>query len=253
MSKLLDRLDRITRGSGRTLGFAPAAARETLPTMVLVAQVEATEGAGAVKAGADAVLLPLATSPEGLPAPKGTVWGAEVAFLDKAQADTLRAAGCDFLVFGIDGTLVEALEEGECTRILRVSPALEENQLRCLEDLPVDVVIVTKPALDGPLSLAHLLSIANVRAATSRYLLLEWNAPLSGKELEHLRDMGVDGILLKGASDVATCRERINALPPRRPRNEKDGRAPVLPRLETGFGPSRQRQPEPDEEEDDDY
>lgn len=262
MSKLLDRLDRITRGPVRTLGFAPASVKETVPTLALLAEVAAArtkEAHEALTSGADAVILSLTGKTHKLPEmPEGSSCGAEVQSLDKAQADTLRTQGYDFLVFGIEGTQAEALEEGDCTRILRVSSALEDTQLRCIEDLPVDVVIVTKPAPEGPLSLTHLLAISNVRAATSRYVLLEWDADLSGKELEQLRDMGVDGIVFKADGDapaatVASLHERIAALPARRPRSDKDGRSPILPRLELG-GPGRQRsEPEPDEEEEEDY
>ncbi|MBI4312044.1 MAG: hypothetical protein HY681_09715 [Chloroflexi bacterium] len=257
MSKLLDRLDQITRGPVRTLGFGPAATREATPTMALLVLVEgskAEEAQSAVQSGADAVVL--AAPGMGNPsAPEGAAWGVEATQLDKAKADALRGQGCDFLVFGIENTLVEALEEGDCTRVLRVPPTLEESQLRVIEDLPVDVVLAGKPAPEGPLCLAHLLAIANVRSATSRYLLLEWNGPLSAQELEHLRGMGVDGILLRGAggealpATVAELHERIAGLPPRRPRSDKEGRSPILPRLDGGMGPARQRAPEPDEEE----
>ncbi|MBI4339983.1 MAG: hypothetical protein HY680_08530 [Chloroflexi bacterium] len=262
MSKLLDRLDRIARGPGRTLGFAPPSARETVPTMSLLAQVNAgspAEAESLLTAGADAIILPGPADPKApLELPEGSLWGMEVPGLDKAQADAYREMGCDFLVFGIADTRVDALEEGECTRILRVAANLEETLLRCVEDLPVDVVIVSKPGPEGPLSLAHLLAIANVRSATSRYVLLEWDADLSPKELEHLRDMGVDGIVVKysgntSSGTISALRERIAGLPPRKPKSDREGRAPILPRLEGGLAPARQRQPEPDEEEEEDY
>lgn len=263
MSKLLDRLDRITRGPTRSLGFAPASAKEVIPTMALVAQVadlKRGEAAEALHAGADAIVA-LASGPDlsllevngDTALPEGSTWGVEIQALDKTQAEALKGLGCDFLVFGIEHTLVESLGDGECTRVLRVSPALEDTLLRNIEDLPVDVIIVSKPGPEGPLSLTHLLAIANVRAATSHYLLVEWDAPLSAQELEHLRDMGVDGIVAKANADalaatVAALRERIGALPARKPRSEREGRTPLLPRLE-GLGPQRQRPAEPDEEE----
>ncbi|MBI4198512.1 MAG: hypothetical protein HY533_05325 [Chloroflexi bacterium] len=263
MSKLLDRLDRITRGPVRSLGFTPTSAREAVATMALVVQVADLKQAGAteaLQAGADAIVA-LASGPalsllevkERPALPEGSTWGVEIQALDGTQAEALKGLGCDFLVFGIEHTPVEALGEGECTRVLRVSPALEDTLLRNIEDLPVDVVIVSKPGPEGPLSLAHLLAIANVRAATSRYLLVEWDAPLSARELEHLRDMGVDGIVVNAsgealAATVSALRERIGALPARKPRSEREGRAPLLPRLE-GMGSGRSRAPEPDEEE----
>lgn len=267
MSKLLDRLDRITRGPARSLGFAPASAKEVIPTMALVAQVADLKQPGATEAlhaGADAIValafgpgLSLVEVNGGAALPEGSTWGMEIQALDKTQVEALKGLGCDFLVFGIEHTLVESLGDGECTRVLRVSPALEDTLLRNIEDLPVDVVLVSKPGPGGPLSLTHLLAIANVRAATSRYLLVEWDASLNAQELEHLRDMGVDGIVAKANTDVlaatvSALREGIGALPPRRPRSEREGRMPLLPRLD-GMGPQRQRPVEPDEEEEEDY
>jgi hypothetical protein len=257
MSKLLDRLDQITRGPVRTLGFTPAAVRETVPTMALLAWVNDVAKAdlsALAKAGVDALILAESGQADGKPKPpEGSTWGVAVGQLDRQQVDSRGDTGCDFLVFGIENTSVDALDEGECSRVLRIPSDLEDTLLRSVEDLPVDIVLLNKPGPDGPLSLSHLMAISNVRASTSRYLLLEWEGELTEKELGHLRDLGVDGIVINVAnslaSTVATMRERVDQMPARKPRSDREQRgAAVLPRL-GGVSEGRHRH---DDEDDDD-
>ena len=136
--------------------------------------------------------------------------------------------------------------------VLRISSDLEESQIRGLEDLPVDAILLQKPSLEGPLSLSHLLAISNIRSAVSRYLLLEWSEALTSRELEHLRDLGVDGLVVDmeqaEAQVIATLRERIDQLPPRKPKGEQRSVA-MLPHSVATEQRSPHRHEEEEEEE----
>ena len=255
MSKLLDRLDRITRGAPHALGFTAAASRETIPQMALLARVT-TPRQSDISALADAqvdafILTGEAKDLERAVKPlKNHTWGAGVERLEHAQMESYKTKGSDFMVFGIDGTLVDTLEEGEVARVLRIPPNLEESVLRGLEDLPVDIMLLQRPGASEPLALTHLLAISNVRSSISRYLLLEWHAELTARDLEHLRDLGVDGIVLDtvdvGTDTFKTVRQRIDAMPKRKPRGEQKPTA-VLPRF--GGLPGIVRHREEEEEE----
>ncbi len=262
MSKLMDRLDRIAKGTNRSLGFAPSGNREPLPSMVLLAWwagVDQKEIPLLLKAGADALVVPdSAVSKKGtekqLSSVEGANWGVHMEAYDSSHQETDQNKGCDFVVFGIEGTRVDVLAEGERARVLRVPADMPDSQLRGLEDLPVDIIIVRRPVPESPLSLVHLLAISNVRSATGRYLLLEWDAELTAAELEQLRDIGVDGLVVCAgaaqASIVTVLRERINALPRRKPRGEKP--SPILPRA-TSVGGVRPRREEEEEEEEEEW
>ncbi len=261
MSKLLERLDRIAKGTAPALGFAPQGNRESVPTLVLLAWLAGKDqrhNSSLIKAGLDAILLPgssagTAGAAQQLKLLEGAVWGVAVEESGQEGLQAYKDQGCDFLVFGIDGTRVDALEEGQCARILRITADLPEPQLRGLEDLPVDIVILRKPAPEGSLSLAHLLAISNVRSATGRYLLLEWDAELTTRELEQLRDMGVDGLVITAEESqskaIRTLRQRIDVLPRRKPRGEQKS-VPLLPRV-GGLEGARPGRHEEEEEEDD--
>ena len=260
MSKLLDRLDRITRGAFRAMGFAASANQEQIPTLGLLiwaGEPGKNDVAPLTEAGVDAFILACGVlgveELEGqLKSLGGATWGVAMEQPERDRVQSYRDKGCDFVVFGIEETRVDALEEGECARILRIPPDLEDSLLRCLEDLPVDVIMLRRPAPEGPLNLAHLLAISNVRSATGRYLLLEWNSGLTSRELEHLRDIGVDGLVVNveevQASVVTTLRDRINALPRRKAKGDQRPVA-VLPRPRLTGTVRPQRQEEEEEEE----
>ena len=264
MSKLMARLDQIAKGPSRGLGFTTSANQESVPTLALVARLGGTgkKDIGAIaKTQVDAVMLPgsalgLDNLERHLKPLDGRVWGVMMDQPDRDGLQSYRDKGCDFLVFGIEGTRVDVLEEGECARALRVPADLEDTQLRGLEDLPVDLILLRTETSEGPLSLSHLLAISNVRSATGRYLLLEWDAELTTAELEHLRDIGVDGLVVNvqkvASSVISTLRERIDSLPRRKPKGDQRSFA-VLPRM-GGLGDAHpQRQEEEEEEEEEEW
>lgn len=242
MSKLIDRLDQISRGSPAALGFTAPTKREHVPQMALLAKGSSTKTSILAKlkdANLDAFVLVDTNQinkgvERALKYLKGSTWGATVANLDREASANYKPLGSDFLVFGIEGTRVDGIEEGDMGRVLRIPPDLDEAILRGLEDLPVDAILLERPEAGTPLALTHMLAIGNVRAATSRYLLLEWDTALTARELEHLRDLGVDGIVLDtehSSIEMFTCiRQEINALPKRKPKGEQRATA-TLPRI----------------------
>ena len=262
MSKLLDRLDHIARGAPAALGFAISTAnRERVPPLALLALVSAPKQSAITalsKTQVDAFILSLGNSgaknlEKEVEPLEGLTWGVAVEALKREQMEAYKTKGGDFVVFGIEGTQADALEEGDTARVLRVPADLEESTLRSLEDLPIDVVLLQRPGAEGPLALEHLLAICNVRAAMSRYLLLEWDGDLTSHDLEHLRDLGVDGIVLDASKAAAatfkTLHELIDALPRRRLKSDQRPLA-VLPRMSRMSGGPGSREEEEEDEDD---
>lgn len=260
MSKLLDRLDSIARGTPRAIGFAVKTSGEPVPQLALLAWLtdpSKVDAAPLAKAGVDAyILLESAMGKDGSAQRPDALadlpYGVMVDGSDLKKVDGYRKQGTDFLVFDIADTPIDLLEEGDCARVLRVPADLDEAQLRGLEDLPVDLVLVRKPPPEGPLTLTHMLAISGVRAATSRYLLLEWSADLTSRELVLLRDAGVDGVVVNVTEAEPTVvpdlREKITVLPQRKPRGDQRSVA-MLPRSGDPVTAAPQRQDEEEEEE----
>lgn len=260
MSKLVDRLDRVSRGVTRSLGFSIQTNQEPIPTLVLVASLEGVskKEIGAIaKTKPDAVVI--SSSALGtddleshLKPLDGSIWGISVDHPDRDILQKYRDTKCDFIVFGIEGMRVDFLGDDACARVLRVPANLEEYELRGLEDLPIDIVILHLEGATDSLTLRHILSISNVRSATGRYMLLEWGGELSTTELEHLREIGVDGIVIKvgnvSASIVSALRETIDLLPPRKNKGEHRPVA-VLPRMVNPSNTPPHRHEEDDDDE----
>ena len=264
MSKLLDRLDSIARGTPKAIGFAATTSGEPVPQLALVAWIAdpaKLDAAALTEVSVDGYVLHesamgkdgSAQRPDAL---KELPYGVMVEGPDPEKVEGYRKQGADFLVFDIANTPIDLLEEGDCARILRVTADLEETQLRGLEDLPVDLVILQRPAPEGPLTLTHMLAISGIRTATSRYLLLEWSADLTSRELVLLRDAGIDGIVVNiteaQPSVVPGLRERISALPQRKPRGDQRSIA-LLPRDVGHVAAAPQRHDEEEEEDEEEW
>jgi hypothetical protein len=177
-------------------------------------------------------------------------WGISVETLNGEQATQCREKGCDFLAFGPEKTLLGALEDEDTAYILNIQPDMEERYLRAIEDLPVDAVLLPMRSLEPPLTLEHLITIGSVRANFSKYMLLEIPAVLTAGELEGLRDIGIDGLVVDAtttsAEDLEGLKERLLALP-RRARSRAQKPSAVIPH--TGYSLGSASADEEDEED----
>lgn len=241
MSKLLDQLDQMSRGATQPMGFtATPIKKDVTPQMLLLAYVETVTQKKIdelSKAKLDAFILrtskkDLASSVNPL---KTEMWGIAIPNPTSKQLEICKANGNDFIIYEIDNTPADLIEEGEIARVLRVSHSLEETTIRALEDLPFDIVLLQGPESSKSLMLTDLVNISSVRSAISRYLFIEWSGDLTIRDLQHLRDIGVDGIVLDSSSaDTETfkaVRKGINAIPKRKPRGDQRSSA-VIPRLD---------------------
>ena len=109
--------------------------------------------------------------------------------------------------------------------------AAGDGFLRALEDLPVTAAF-TSLAVDGPLTLQRLIDVGSLRTMFDKYLLVQVNPGLSARELEGLRDMGVDALVVDVAAasedSLKALKESLLKLPrQRKPRSEKT--SAVLP------------------------
>ena len=227
MSKFLDRMERINRGPTSTMGFGAAARSEKLPSLALVGALsdpaKSAKGAS-VLAGIDADGALIEGHTNGsltklAKALKNVPWGVRVEGLQQEQASRYRERGCDFLAFPPERALLGALEDSDTGYLLCVQPDMDERLLRAIEDLPIDAVLLPMASVEPPLTVQHLITIGSVRGAFSKYLLLEVAGVLSAGELEALRDMGVDGLVVDATAlsskELEGLKERLLAIPRR--------------------------------------
>ena len=238
MSKLVSRIEKISRGSPAPIGFGASARADRTPAMALIGVISgnSTEDAKCLAdLDADGALIADANSTEEFSslaeALGSTPWGAKVDDLNGETADGLILQGCDFFLVDADSVTVEAAKDERAAFILSLPDGASDGFLRAIEDLPVTAAF-TSLAADGPLTLQRLIDVGSLRTMFDKYLIVQVSPGLSDKELEGLRDMGVDALVV----DVATAsedslkamKESLLKLPrQRKPRSEKAGA--VLP------------------------
>lgn len=261
MSKLLDKLEKLSRGVPMSLGFGAASRSEKPMAMALLGMLStnrqlAQKTSTLAKIGADGILF------QGIEVDKvvneltkslGDVpWGMKVDGLNDEQASHYKEQGCDFLAFGPENALLGALGDEDTGYILCIQPDMDERSLRALEDVPVDVVFLPSDSITLPLTVQQVIALSSVRGMFSKYFMLEVPGPLSSKELEGLRDLGVDGLVVDaGALSVKELEDLKSSLSnlPKKQRDKTHRPAALLPSTPVA-SPSAPSHEEEEEEED---
>lgn len=239
MSKLLDKLSQVSRGSVQPLGFRAATATSKSPQVVLIvclAQGDA-QAAAAAKEGADAVLVKGAQSRGKLGASLGQVpWGTSLGEATEEELAQLKGKGCDFLVFDAAKAPLTLLREEDMGKIVEIDSSLADGLVRAIEQLPIDAVLIGgEPSLS-----VHRLMVCQHLANLVRKPLVAL-APLdmSKEDLEGLCEAGMAGVVVNVEGDakevLLRLRQTIDALPPsRKGRREKaDALLPYFAEVET--------------------
>ncbi len=238
MSKFLDRLEQINTNAPAPMGFGTRRApRAPGMALVILVSTEYEAGCGIVASvSPDGALLSGIDDADGL---KGLAeelaevpWGIQSSGLSEESAQSSQEAGGDMVAFGLTDTAVGALTSKDVARILCLGTDVDEAQLRAIEALPVDVIMVRLPGKTGAWTLGELANVTAITTRTSKYVLVEvWSSP-ENKELEILRDAGIHGLVLDvGATSQAGLTELKQALQdmPRPQPGRGDRRAALLP------------------------
>ena len=257
MSKFLDFLSRIREGVSAPLGFGAARA-ERLPGMALVGLVSSdhAKGIGIVaEVPADAVMI---AGVEGSDAVKKLAeplsarpWGARVTSLAEGEAQNYEDGGSDLLVFNLEGTAASALTSEEIARVLCVDTGMDENQLRAVGSLPVDAFLLSMTGTSASWTLQDLATVGAISRRVDKYILVEVSQPPGKKDLEAMRDIGINGLVLDVASvEADKLKELRNALleMSRARSNRRERSRAILPGSVYSTAPAPSRE---DEEEDD--
>ena len=224
MSKLLDKLDKAGQPAPRRMGFVSSSTHTPVPPLVLIVRLDASAKASIAKATtpADCVIVKAdgaekVTAPKGLP--ESGLWGVEAPGISVGDVSGVGEKGSDFLVLDSERSPGALLNEENVTKVLSVSPSIEEAYLRILEDVPIDCVMVEHPA-EGELMISDLMTLRSILTAVSKPCLVRVRPGLTQGELSALRHVGAMGVVVdvnsKGdAAELPRLREAIDALPPR--------------------------------------
>ena len=261
MSKFLDRMERITLGGPGGMGFG-AVRTEKTPGLALIGLVSGSYAKGLAtvsKLALDAALLSGIDDAAGLKRIEKSLpsvpWGVKTSSLTEKAAQEFRDSGCDLLAFSLENTAASALETDDAARILYIEPDIEERELRAIGALPVDVLILPMTDISGPWDLANLTSVAAISRRVDKYFLVEISSAPSDKDLEALRNAGVDGLVLDVAIVDHDALEKLKAAALEMPRQRSSGRgraSAIVPSsvFPSSSGPQREEEEEDDEDDD---
>ena len=255
MSRFLDQLERISQNTPAPLGFGVSRAERT-PGMALVTVVSGSHAEGCAvvgEVGPDGAILAGTGGPSALGSLKNSLpsvpWGVRCDSLGGDDVKAYGEAGCDVLVFGLEGTRASALSSEELGRVLCVDADLSSRQVRGIDSLPVDVLLVDMLEHSGPWTLADIARVAGVSRRVDKYVLLHLTQPPEKEDLEALRNVGVHGLALDvGSVSIEAFQElktNLLEMPRQRPRR-RDRTSAVVP---SSVFPSARTPEREDEEE----
>ena len=260
MSKFLDRLEQINLGTPTSMGFGVSRAQKT-PGMALVGLVSGNHSEGIQTLTGlvpDAILVSGIDDPSvikdlGQALGNDIPWGARLSSLNEKEAQALEEGGCDLMAFALQGTTVTAVASEEIARVLCIGMDIDSDELRAIDGLPVDVLLLPMTDISAPWTLPDLAAIGRVSSRVNKYILVEASQLPGPKELEALRNIGVHGLVV----DIAVVEsQRLTELKtamqnmPRQRSGRRERVTAILPSsaFPGGFSPARE-EPEPEEDE----
>ena len=259
MSKFLDSLEKISVSAPAPLGFG-VRREQRPPGMALIVQISSNHASGCAgisDLSPEAVLLSgiddLAALKKIAPGLPSIPWGISPVTVTEDSVNGFKEAGCDMLAFGLADTPVSAINSDEMARVLCLDPSADERQLRAINPLPVDVVLIDVTSQSGTWTLGDLTNITAISSRVNKYILVSISEPPGAKDLKVLRDAGVHGLVVDAGSvsmdSLSKMKSDLQEMP--RPQPGRKGRtAAVLP--SSVFAVDRAPAPEEPDEDDDD-
>ncbi|MFQ5996938.1 MAG: hypothetical protein ACE5KP_04870, partial [Dehalococcoidales bacterium] len=205
MSKLIDRLNQVTKAVSKPIGFGRARPATTQAKMLLIASLTQTTGVGRLAdytKSADAVLFAktgsgakslqrIAQSVSDIP------WGLWLGDIGGQGIKAMVEAGGDFIVFPASSTLTVP-ENEKVGKILQVGASLSEGLLRAVNELPVDAVLIAdEPGKESSLTWHHLMLFQRFAELLTKPLLASVPLKVTANELPILWKTGVDGVVVE--------------------------------------------------------
>lgn len=253
-SKLVEKLERLSRPGTQPLGFRTAAADKS-PAMLLIARLSTLDNNAMTTVGktkVDAILLPADRSNSQLKAASqvsktALPWGASLAAGTAEEVKLLQEKGCDFIVFPAAKTAAAVTQQQDIGKIIQVEPSLLEGILRTINQLQVDCILL--PEAELPLTVQHLMSYYHLAGLLRKPLLAELTSAPAREDLKALWEAGVNGLVIKYSpgqppTTLEELKKEIDSLPSRHDR--KKGGGAILPQVVSGSTATEE------EEEDDD-
>jgi hypothetical protein len=265
LSKLIEKLERISEGRAQPLGFGAAASRTRSLPMLVIASVPAGSAKPdevVAKTGADAVLLTIENWKKEREAlakissgKADFIWGVYAQAVSGDEVEQLVEMKCDFVVFAAEMTPAAVLNEERIGKVLQIDSSLDDNLTRAVGRLAVDAVLLSPPGKDQPpLTISQLMVYERLAAGAGKHLLAALPPVSPTDDLETWWSLGVRGVVVDMTADhagdkLAQVKEAIEKLPTTKKKGTKA--SAVLPQI--AREPAAARPEEDDDDDDEDY
>jgi hypothetical protein len=225
MSKLIDKLRRVSQGAPQPMGFRSGQAAPDRPKILLIsALVGAKTGNLAdLVAGADGGLVPLSRLEEGAKTHArlsqrvpDLPWGGWLKGI--ITGEPVEKSDWDFVVFPAESTPLAAFQNAAVGKILEVKASIGQGLLSATSELPVDAVLIAGEVEDSPvITYQHLAQFHYFADRLAKPLLVRVPLGITAPEIEALWTAGVDGLVVElgpkaRAGALAGLRQVIDSL-----------------------------------------
>ena len=144
----------------------------------------------------------------------------------------MKEPGADFLVFSSQGTEASILKT-EPGKVLEIDMNLPDSQMRSVDFLPVDALLLPFSGKGTSLTVQNLMAYQRIDLLVTKPLLGYVPAKISSENLRLLWEAGLDGVVIKGdeltPKEIERLQEAIKSFPPHR--GEKRRADALLPSL----------------------
>lgn len=261
MSKLLEKLERMSEGRARPLGFEAALTRAQISPMLLIAGLPAGKTnivSTATGEGADALLFNADQRKKEKNSP-GLIndtqldipWGVSLPEATGKEIGQLMEMKCDFVVFTPETTPASVLGKEGIGKVLQIDSSLGDSLIKTITRLQLDAVLLS-PLEDAeyPLTIRQLMLYEQLAGGVGKHLLAAMPPGMPAEDLESLWGIGVRGVVVDLTVEhpgqrLSEVKEAIQKLPMTR-KKSKGSISAIVPfaRVEST--------PVPPEEDDDD-
>lgn len=207
MSRLSDKLTKISRAVLQPVGFRTSQPVPSKPRMLLIANLAQAniDGLADYVAGADAGLLHVPKSSSAaktlqkiLEAMPDIPWGGRLIESPQKGIEHISKIGFDFVVFPAASTPLAILQDDKVGKVLEVESSLSEGSLRAVNELPIEAVLVAiEQGESYSLTWNHLILFQHFANLLTKPLLISIPPNVTSVEFQTLWEVGVDGVVIE--------------------------------------------------------
>jgi hypothetical protein len=214
MSKLVDKLQSISKSSTMPIGFHPSVSEQRNLAMLLIAGLSETqikEAKIVVDVNADAGLIlsegQSARIVRQMVEAVGDIpLGVFVKGMSEEKINELMSLGCDFMVFDIKITAA-VLNKEKVGKFLMIEPSLDQGFARAINGLEVDGVFISSKGEDSFVAVEHLLVCRKFVELLEKPVIMALPSLVTKAELTNLWQAGIDGIVAPSTHSIEALKE----------------------------------------------